>query len=65
MVPLRAARVLPRPGSIHPAAITIDRRAPFPGLSVSLHTGRGGVPVASDTSDTEDRVHRRRGAERR
>lgn len=40
MVPLRAARVLPRPGSVHPAAITIDRRAPFPGLSVSLHTGR-------------------------
>ena len=47
MVPLRAARLSPRLHSVHQAAIAIGRGAPFSRLSVSLHTGRIGVPEAS------------------
>ena len=40
MVPLCAARVSPRLHRIRRAATAIDCVAPFPRLSVSLHTGR-------------------------
>ena len=48
MVPLRAAHVLPCLRTLHRAATAIDRIAPFPRRSVSLHTGRGGAPEASE-----------------
>lgn len=41
MVPLCAARVLPRLHHTHRAATAIDCVAPFSRLSASLHTGRG------------------------
>ena len=60
MVPLCAARVSPRLHRTRRAATAIDCIAPFPRLSVSLHTGQIGVPGAGQA-----RVPKRRGAERR
>ena len=57
MVPLCAARVSPRLHSTHPAVIAVDRVAPFPRRSVSLHTGRGG---ASEAGEQGSRAHRTR-----